>query len=184
VNQFYKICRIAKRSAVYLLENGIVPYIDTGKKTWKYKIGLCDVISYLIMREQEGNKISRGEVQNGNKKRTEASKPRNQENFMRYVNPDEIMLVRQFFEQTNPECPDLLSSFQVAEITGLSTNTIRTKIRLGDLQAIVNNRIIYIPRVCFYDFLLTPGFLRATSHADAFLQNLASFEAWRGGAKN
>ena len=31
-NQLYKICRIAKRSAKYLLENGIIPCEDTGKK--------------------------------------------------------------------------------------------------------------------------------------------------------
>lgn len=100
VNQFYKICHIAKRSAVYLLKKGIVPYTDTGKKTWKYKILLSDAISYLIMRERGGSKIPRGKIPNGNKKRTRSKSTNTNENFMRYVKPNEAVLVRQFFEQT------------------------------------------------------------------------------------
>lgn len=55
LNQFYRICHISKRGAVYLLENGIVPYNDTGKKTWKYQIRIDDVITYLRRREQVGD---------------------------------------------------------------------------------------------------------------------------------
>jgi len=57
INQFYQICHIAKRSAVYLLENGIVPYTDTGKLTWKYKIKLDDVIAYITPEQLNHNEL-------------------------------------------------------------------------------------------------------------------------------
>ena len=62
LDQFYQICRIAKRSARYLVEHGIVPAVDTGKKTWRYKIHIDDTITYLQQRERLGNMIPSGAV--------------------------------------------------------------------------------------------------------------------------
>lgn len=42
LDQLRVICHIAKRTASYLVTNGIIPSIDTGRKTWRYKI-LIDV---------------------------------------------------------------------------------------------------------------------------------------------
>ena len=47
LEQFTKICHVAKRTGNYLLTNGIVPCIDTGKKTCRFKIKIDDVIEYL-----------------------------------------------------------------------------------------------------------------------------------------
>lgn len=38
LDQFYRICHISKRKAKWLLENGIVPCQDSGKKTRRFKI--------------------------------------------------------------------------------------------------------------------------------------------------
>ena len=46
IDQLYKICKIAKRSALYLIQHGIIPVTDTGKQTLRYKIALDDVITY------------------------------------------------------------------------------------------------------------------------------------------
>ncbi len=52
-DQFYRICNISKKTAAHLLDNGLVPCINSGKKTRKYKIKLDDVIEYLETREKE-----------------------------------------------------------------------------------------------------------------------------------
>ena len=44
LDQLHKVCGIAKRSAKYLVDNGIIPYQDTGRQTWRYKIAIDDVI--------------------------------------------------------------------------------------------------------------------------------------------
>ena len=49
--QFYRIAHISKATALHLLQNGLVPCKDTGKKTRRYTIRTDDVITYLIDRE-------------------------------------------------------------------------------------------------------------------------------------
>ena len=46
-DQLYRICHISKRKATWLLENGIIPCEDSGKKTRRFKIRIIDVIQYL-----------------------------------------------------------------------------------------------------------------------------------------
>ena len=52
-DQFYRICNISKKTAAHLLDNGLVPCVNSGKKTRKYKIKLEDVIEYLESREKD-----------------------------------------------------------------------------------------------------------------------------------
>ena len=49
-DQFYCVARINKQHAKYLLDSGLVPCINTGKKTRKYHIATHDVITYLCDR--------------------------------------------------------------------------------------------------------------------------------------
>lgn len=47
LEQMRVICHISKKTARYLLKSGLVPCIDTGKKTRQYIINTKDVIAYL-----------------------------------------------------------------------------------------------------------------------------------------
>jgi len=51
MDQLYRICHICKRKARWLLENGIIPCEDSGKKTRRFKIKLDDVIEFLELRD-------------------------------------------------------------------------------------------------------------------------------------
>ena len=55
-DQFYRVARINKQHAKYLLDFGLVPCINTGKKTRKYHIATHDVITYLCDREDHPEK--------------------------------------------------------------------------------------------------------------------------------
>lgn len=50
--QFRIMCRISKRTACYLLQSGLVPCIQTGKKCCSYKIRMKDIIHYMKLREK------------------------------------------------------------------------------------------------------------------------------------
>ena len=50
-DQFYRIAHISKATALHLLQHGLVPCKDTGKKTRRYTIRTDDVIFYMIDRE-------------------------------------------------------------------------------------------------------------------------------------
>ena len=50
-DQMYRICHIGKKTCLFLLESGLVPNIDSGKKTRRFKIKTVDVIQYLKDRD-------------------------------------------------------------------------------------------------------------------------------------
>ena len=45
-NDFRQACHIGTRTSLYLLQNGLVPCIHTGKRTRCYKIAKADVAAY------------------------------------------------------------------------------------------------------------------------------------------
>ena len=49
--QFRIICHISKRTARYLLQSGLVPCVQSGKKTRNYTIKTKDIVRYLERRE-------------------------------------------------------------------------------------------------------------------------------------
>ena len=52
-DQMYRICHISKKTCLFLLESGLVPCLDSGKKTRRFKIKTTDVIHYLEERERK-----------------------------------------------------------------------------------------------------------------------------------
>ena len=48
-DQFYRICHISKKTASYLLESGIVPCRNSGKKTRKYIDSVKDGYDYVLL---------------------------------------------------------------------------------------------------------------------------------------
>lgn len=55
--QLYQICHIAKRKAKWLLDNGVIPCHNSGKKTRCYRIRLEDVINYLQECEHDSEAV-------------------------------------------------------------------------------------------------------------------------------
>lgn len=51
MEQLYRICHISKRKARWLLENGVIPCVDSGKQTRRFKIKLDDIIEFLELRD-------------------------------------------------------------------------------------------------------------------------------------
>ena len=50
-DQMYRICHISKKTCLFLLESGLVPNIDSGKKTRRFKIKTVDDIQQLKTSE-------------------------------------------------------------------------------------------------------------------------------------
>ena len=52
-NDFRIVCHIGTRTSLYLLQSGLVPCKNNGKKTRCYKIAKKDVADYLYRRESD-----------------------------------------------------------------------------------------------------------------------------------
>ena len=108
-DQLYRICHISKRKATWLLENGIIPCRDSGKKTRRFQIYTADVVNYLITNDK-----------NREKKKSPLTRLTHAE------------LKRHLCLRWNSE-PDALTITQISKITGYNMQTVGQWISKGKL---------------------------------------------------
>jgi hypothetical protein len=175
LDQFYRICRIAKRSARYLVEHGIVPAVDTGRKTWRYQIHINDVITYLRRREQWGSMIPPGAV---------SSRPLRPENprtsFSTLVKPGHEMEVYHYFEQLYANHSDVLNTQEIVAMTGLSDKTVLLLLKSGEIKSITSLPRYIVPKIYVYEFVATSRYIYTQSNSQAFRRLIEGFEEWLG----
>lgn len=173
-DQLYKICNVAKRTAKYLLDNGIIPCEDNGKKTRKYKIALNDIIAYLQKRDKRGSMIPRGSVSSRHGM-TRVSRV----SFSTMLDPGTEEEVKNYFEYIYAEFPDTLTSHDVSIMTGLSRKTILELLKQGEIQALIIGSKYVIPKIYLLNFVSSPRFVNMKSNSSDFIKILGGFEIWK-----
>ena len=174
MEQLYRICGIAKRSAKYLLDHGIIPCQDTGKKTWRYRIAIVDVIIYLRQREQWGSMIPKNAVSS----RPNPSSRLRQSYASMMQNGDERLLT-EYFAYIYADFPDVVTTAEVCEMTGLSKKTILTFIKTGGLSSMLIGGKHHIPKATLLDYMCGKSFLETQSNSEQFTKILGGFELWK-----
>ena len=172
--QLYHICGISPRSATYLLENGIIPAIDTGKQTWRYKIALDDVITYLQRREQLGSMIPPGSASSRYKR---PNNPR--KSFADIVMQGQENEIAEYFSYIYADCPDVLTVADIAEMTGLTKNTVLKRLLAGEIKFITNDPKYLIPKPYLLEFVTTRRFIESKSNSEDFKRILGGYEIWK-----
>jgi bifunctional DNA-binding transcriptional regulator/antitoxin component of YhaV-PrlF toxin-antitoxin module len=119
MDQLYKICHISKRKAKWLLEHGVTPCMDSGKKTRRFTIKTMDVIEFLEKQET-------GKIMNMPPLAIFASKNPNKK--IDYVKVNTSTFADLLKEQWQLK-PDALSTKQISELLGYTTNTINKWIK-------------------------------------------------------
>ncbi len=136
MDQLYKICHISKRKAKWLLENGVIPCKDSGKKTRRFTIKTMDVIKFL-------EKQKTGKIKNMPPLGIFASK--NPSRKTNYVKVSPSTFVNLLKEQWLLK-PDALNTKQVSELLGYTTTTVTKWIKTGKLKAVPYQRGYLIPK--------------------------------------
>ena len=173
LNQLYRICRISKRSASYLVINKIIPSIDTGKKTWRYGIAMDDVITYLKTPEKVGDLSLVG---TSNTKRVSPMVMRKL--YAEYIKQFGNKRLFEYFEYLYADCPDVMGLTEASEISGLGVATIYRHIKSGDIQIFRISNSYMIPKQNFINYLASQKFI-GTKSPSAFIQRLLQgFELW------
>ena len=174
LDQLRQICHIAKRSALYLINNGIIPAIDTGKKTWRYQISIDEVIRYLRRREQWGSMIPLGAVSSNSKK------VKNHRVSLSHV----IMLgdekdVNNYFEQLYADADDILTAPQIIIMTGLSHKTVLSMLKDGDIKSLGSSPRYIVPKQFLLEFVSSRRFIDLKSNSEVFQKIIDGFDKWR-----
>ena len=112
-DQLYRICKISKRKAKWLLDNGIIPCHDTGKVTHRYRIRVEDVITYLKIRELDPQAVAPPTgLLNGEKEKRKVAVA---------INRNDL---EQFLCTAWETAPDALTAADIQALTGYSHTTI------------------------------------------------------------
>lgn len=172
--QLYKICGISPRSASYLLENEIIPAIDTGKSTWRYKIRLDDVIAYLRKREKMGSMIPPGSVS------SRYQRPNNpRKSYAMFITEGGEREIAAYFEHIYSRFPDVLTADDVAEMTGISKKTVLRLLQNGIIQSVTNRPKYLVPKPYLLEFVTSPYFIEHKNGTEVFKKVLGGFELWK-----
>ncbi len=140
-DRFRQICHISKRKAKWLLENGIVPCKDSGKKTRRFTINTDDVIAYLCAREDDPDSVitPRGQFTSGPQRR--------------------ILIPVEKLEEHLQKCweqePEALTIPQIHSLTGYSERLIGRWIRSGSLPAVGRSPYCWMYKTAAIRFFAT-----------------------------
>lgn len=171
LNQLYKICKVSKRTAAYLIDNGIIPCTQSDNKTWKYKIKLCDVITYLRRREQWGSAVQKGAINSKRGKKSRYS-------FSQVITEKDSHRLRNYFHHESKIYPDVVTTKDIASLFGLNCETIRRIVSSGDLEPIIRRPKIIVPMKRVLDFVTTPRFINLYSNSEDFKAILGGYLEW------
>lgn len=151
--QFYQICHISKRTALVLLETGLVPCLNSGRKTRQYTILTKDVVAYLIDREHNPEKY-RLPVGSYCKNRGHWQ-PRPERTISTALLGDHA---ESFYQALLEPYPDVLSVFQVAEGTGYDNKRVNQWCHSGKLRYFNISGRFQIPKISLLEFMLSGQF--------------------------
>ncbi|MDR1131810.1 MAG: helix-turn-helix domain-containing protein [Oscillospiraceae bacterium] len=174
LDQLCRICRINKQSALYLVQDGSIPCMDTGKKTWRYRIAIDDVITYLRRREQVGSMMPTGSVGSRHKR---LNNPR--KSFASYLLHGEEHEIAEYFKYIFADYPDVLTVTDISEMTGLSKKTILQYIGTGHIKTLCKHNKYLIPKPYLLEFVVSRRFIDYKSNSEAFKRILGDFELWK-----
>jgi len=171
--QLCHICNITKKILTTLITNDIITPIFIDGKSERYKISIDEVITYLRRREQWGSNIPKGGFGTKNKS------GRVRRSFSKVVEPGQFHLVADYFKETYRNSPDVLSTYEVGEMTGLSKKTIMRIGLEGHIKYLVLGRRYIVPKAYFLEFVSSERFIYAYSNSVQFLELLDGFIIWQ-----
>ena len=163
--QFRIICHISKRTARYLLQSGLVPCVQSGKKTRNYTIKMKDIVRYLERREIHPEKYK---LPPGSYSGTYAVKPLLPES----VTTEEL---RKYYIESFRDIPDIVSTREAAELTGATASTVAKWIRTKKLKALSHGPAFIIPKVNLIDFMASDAYLNKRLKSQKFHEKKGSF---------
>lgn len=147
-NQMRQICHISKRTCRYLLESGLVPNIDNGKKTHRYKIRTVDVVEYLQQREFSPSLFQAPEGYYAKKKR-----------FEDMFSENDFVIMRGFYTDQLKSYSDVMNTAEISTFTGYSKNAVEHWCAKGYLKHFTTRCHYRVPKECLIDFLVSKPFI-------------------------
>lgn len=153
-DQFYRIAHISKATALHLLQNGLVPCKDSGKKTRRYTIRTDDVICYMIDREIHPE-IYRAPDQWYQHRSCHYNSRITYRKELMNLSDDEKATFREYIEDELRQYGDLLTIVEVTEAIGYCDTSLHRWCNTKKLKAFRISGKCLIPKISLTDFLVS-----------------------------
>lgn len=151
--QMYRICHISKKTCQFLLESGLVPNLDSGKKTRRFKIKTTDVLQYLKERNDypELYKAPNGFYTSEGCKKAPS--------LGRVFEKSDLAAMRRYYAKKLSSYPDVMSVEQVAGFTGYCKTSVRGWCNRHEVKYFYIHKRFQIPKESLLDFLVSKYFI-------------------------
>lgn len=150
-DQLYRFLHISKRKMKYLLENGYIPVIDTGKKTYRYRVKRCDAERFKERMEREADFLRELKGQFGSRN----SSPKVTLNYI--ITDDEREEFREFLTKLWKKYPDALPAKKAAELADISPQRVNELVRKGVIYGICVGNVQYLSKEGVIEYVVKNG---------------------------
>ncbi|MDE7280117.1 MAG: hypothetical protein K2N36_00045, partial [Ruminiclostridium sp.] len=146
-DQLYKFLHISKRKMKYLLENGYIPVIDTGKKTYRYKVKKSDAEKFKERMEREKGFLVELKGRFG------SCNSSTNLDWKYTIKDDEREEFRKFLTKLWREYPDALPAKKAAELVGISVQRVNELVRKGAVYGMCVVNVQYLSKEKFVEYV-------------------------------
>ena len=163
--QMYQVCHISKKTCLFLLQSGLVPCLDSGKKTRRFKIETANVIRYLADRELHPDRYK---PPDGfyKRKRVKGKSRRKKRRKLGTDTPSPSVtgvdpcIMREYYRAELELYPDdVLTTKQISEFTGYSHSSVVRWCNKQYLQNFYIRHRFYVPKEYLLDFFTSRRFI-------------------------
>ena len=162
------VCHISKRKAMYLLQSGLIPCINTGKKTHTYLIKKTDIENYLRDRE-----VNPWRYAVSYPKQASATDRSRIKNTLYIVDVIQHQNMWTYYNNQLIPYPALMNVTQVKSFTGYGENTIRNWINKGILRYLDCIAGWRIPKTWLLQFLCSEYYNKISRKTPRHLSYIA-----------
>lgn len=151
--QMYQVCHISKKTCLYLLESGLVPCRDSGKKTRRFTIETAAVVRYLEERELNPERFKPPAGHYKSKRdgaRDESNLP------VAAIDP---LILRQMYEAELERYPDVLPTRQISDFTGYEKSSVERWCTTGHLKHFFIRKKFLVPKDYLLEFIESPYYI-------------------------
>lgn len=163
--QLREICHVSPKTAAYLLSTQLIPNIDSGAKTRRYKIRTEDVVKYLYQREQhpEAFKAPDG-YYHGKKNKYISNSP-----CFRKLSSKQVSKFQSLLELKGEELEDVVIVSQLSKTYGISEGRIRSWCKRDLFVHFHISGVLHIPKSEFIHFLASEKGRSEKAYGDYYL---------------
>ena len=134
---------ISKRKASWMLENGVIPCINSGKKTRQFKIKLSDVEEFVRTGKEINAPVGQFSAAKYNKRKLIHTR----------LTEQELAIFREYLTYKFRHKPDALTIIQAKKLIGYSASTISGYVSSGKIKGVTYFSHFILPKDDLIAFL-------------------------------